>query len=111
MATKTVKAANYTAEMEARIREVGGQMKGAAAAKLLAGEFGKSVPSLRAKMAQMGCYEKDEVVATASTRTKKSELVAAIVAAGVPLNEAEAEGLEKSTASALSKVLARLTNG
>lgn len=104
------KAANYS---EAQIAEMKALYTGAdnsTEVKAIAAKLGKSPASVRAKLASMGVYQKAEAVATTSTRTKKADIVAAIAKAGVPLTEAEMEGLEKATASALDKVLARLTN-
>lgn len=109
------KAANYDAKIVEKMTTayVAGRESGESNKVLVANialEIGKSPASVRAKLAAEGVYEKEEAAKSASSRTKKADIVAAIVAKGVPLSEAEAEGLEKATASALNKVLARLTN-
>jgi hypothetical protein len=104
------KAANYDDATLATMREMYTGENNKQEVSAIAAKIGKPVASIRAKLAQMGVYQKEEKAATTSTRVKKVDIVSAIVKAGVPLNDAEAEGLEKSTASALQKVLARLTN-
>lgn len=114
MATKA-KAANYDAKIVAEMTSayVAGREAGDSNADIvatIAEDIGKTPASVRAKLAAEGVYQKEEAAKTAGSRMKKADIVAAIVGKGVPLNDAEAEGLEKATASALQKVLARLTN-
>jgi hypothetical protein len=106
----TKKAANYTEEVLTTMREMYTGKDNKVEVPAIAAKIGKPVASVRAKLASLGLYHKEAVAASTSTRTKKSDLVAGIVKMGVPLSDAESEGLEKSTASALDKILATLTN-
>ena len=105
MAAKIV---NYTPEMEAKMREVYTGTNNPVELAAICQEFGKKENSVKAKLAAMGLFVSDKAKPAGSTRVKKSDLVARIVSQGVPLNEAEAEGLEKSNATALQKVLDRI---
>lgn len=108
--TKKTKAANYTTENLATLTAGYTGNDNKAEVKTLAAKVGKTEASVRAKLSNMGLYKVAKKTVTASTRVKKVDIVNAIVNAGVGLNEAERDGLEKATAGALNKILGKLTH-
>jgi hypothetical protein len=101
------KTVNYT---EAQVAELTAGYTGSdnkSEVAVLAAKIGKTPASVRAKLSQMGIYVKTEAEAEKSERVTKRDIVDSI-AQVVSLTEAEVEGLEKATKSALEKVLANL---
>lgn len=98
------KVANYTAEQTALAVE---KYTAGATVEAIAEALGKTVQSVRAKLAKEGVY-KAKAKETAGKREKlKSEMVAEI-AALVGASEEVVESLEKATGAALKAVLAAL---
>jgi hypothetical protein len=107
MVAKT-KAVNYTDEQVAILKAgyTGTDNKGEV--KALAAEVSKPEASVRAKLANLGIYVKDVAEKAIADRVSKRDLVEK-VGRVVGLTEAEQEGLEKATKTAIEKVLAKLT--
>lgn len=107
--TTSTKTANYTAEMEATLKQMYTGKDNSTEVAAIATALGKTPQSVRSKLAQMGVYVAKETAKTKRDGSTKAEIAEAI-AAEVGLNEAEAEGIAKATKSALEKVLQRLVN-
>jgi hypothetical protein len=108
--TTTTKAANYSDADLLVMRETYTGVDNKAEVAEIATALGKTVPSVRAKLSNLGLYkvaDKPKTGAKGSTKT----VIAEAIAKEAGLSEAEVEGLTKSTKGALEKVLARLTNG
>lgn len=106
--TRKVKTANYS---EAQIAELKSGYTGSdnvAEVAALAEKLGKTPASVRAKLSSMGLYKTAEKADSETDRVTKRVLVEK-VGEIVGLSEAEVDGLEKATKSALEKVLARLS--
>lgn len=112
MATSTKKAtaANYSDEALKTLEAGYTGTNNKAEVAALAAKLGKTVPSVRAKLAGMGLYKKEEAAKGASTRTKKVDTVESLSKFVPNLTPADCEGLEKATAAPLEKILAALTN-
>ena len=106
----TSKTVNYTPAVIATMREMYTGDNSKAALALIAEKVGKTIPSVRAKMSSEGFYVPNEKAASTSTRTKKADTVERIAALVGGLSEADRDGLSKSTAEPLNRVLVALTN-
>lgn len=105
-----VKAANYSeAEIAVLTSGYTGQ-DNASEVKALASQLGKTTASVRAKLSNMGVYQKAESVKSSGEgRTTKADTANAI-ASVTGMNKVEAEALTKTTSAVLDKLLAKLTN-
>lgn len=109
--SKKVKAVNYTEAQMAVLSSgyTGGDNKAEVAA--LASELNRSAGSIRAKLANMGLYQKAEAVKAASTAKTTKAVKAAQVGKICGFTPVEMEAASKTTNAVLDKILARLTNG
>jgi Mn-dependent DtxR family transcriptional regulator len=103
-----VKAPNYSAEAEVRIREIYSGKDNAAEVAQISAELGKSPASVRAKLSSMGLYVKAEKAVAAKSATKFA--IAEKIGKQAGLQEFEVEGLAKATKGSLTKILAALVN-
>lgn len=106
----TSKKANFSADQIATLKAGYTGDNSVIALTLLAESVGKTVPSIRAKMSAEGFYKPNEKAASTSTRVKKSDTVERISKLVGGLSDADMEGLAKSTANPLARVLVMLTN-
>lgn len=110
--TATAKTVNYTAEQEAVIAATAGKaengMLNAAAAEMLAADFGKTVKSVVAKLSRMGVYQKKVYTTKTGDAVVKKDSLADKLAEIVGLSEAEADSLTKANKTALAKIIAKL---
>lgn len=101
---------NYSVDQIATMKAMYSGDNSKIALTLIAEKVGKTVPSVRAKMSAEGFYKPNEKVVTESTRIKKSDTVSVIAGLVGGLSEADQDGLSKSTAAPLAKIVLALTN-
>lgn len=101
MTAKTV--VGYTPEQVARMTEVYTSAPNAETVATLATEFGKSVKSVVAKLAQIGIYRKAEKAVAEKSGVSKAEMAIAIA----PNDEAFQNDLVKLTKASLVKLAAK----
>ena len=106
MTTKT----NYTDEQVQTLRDNYVGADNTTELPQLAEQVGKSVPSVRAKLSQMGLYVTPEKAEAGTHRETKADK-AAEIAGIIELNEPETEALAKTTNAVLDKIRERLING
>jgi response regulator RpfG family c-di-GMP phosphodiesterase len=110
--TAATKIANYTPEQEAVIAEMASKaengMLTAAAAEMLAADFGKTVKSVVAKLSRMGVYQKKVYTTKTGDAVVKKDTLADKLAEIVGLTESETDSLTKANKTALAKIIAKL---
>lgn len=104
------KATNYTAEQVEVLTTGYTGADNATEVKALAEAVGKTPASVRAKLANLGLYQKSEPEKTETGERATKAVKAQAVAELANLNEVEQEALTKTTGAVLDKLLARLTN-
>lgn len=102
MTVKTV--VGYTPEQVARMTEAYTSAPNAETVAILATEFGKSVKSVVAKLAQLGIYRKAEKAAAEKSGVSKAEMAITLA----PGDEALQNDLVKLTKASLAKLAERM---
>lgn len=101
------KAVNYTEAQVARMKEVYTGTDNKSEVEALAKELGKSAPSVRSKLANLGLYKSEAKASGVEDKVTKRTIAEAI-GEKAALQDHEVDGLEKATKAALEKILAKL---
>ena len=109
-ATKTVKPVNYTTEQTAEL--IAGYLadKTDASINALATKFGKTVRSIKAKLAREKVYEAKTYVSKTGEAVTKKDALADAIGAVLRLSENDTESLTKATKPALKAIFEALAN-
>ena len=105
MADKTVKMANYTPELTAKIVA---DYVGGVTVEAIAESTGKTVRSIVAKLSREGVYKKKEYATKTGEKPVKKDATAEQVGTICGLSEGEIDSLTKANKTALLKILSRL---
>lgn len=107
----TEKTVNYTAAQVTTMREMYTANKSAETVKAIAELFGKTVQSVRAKLAKEGVYEAKTYVSKTGEKPVKKDTHADVIGAILHLSDGEIDSLTKANKTALVKIVEFLREG